>query len=195
MSGQLRTIAILRGFDPGRTRDIAELAWSAGVDLVEVPVQDPSGWDALEHIAALPNRGRLGVGTVLRPEQVARAASVGCSVIISPGLDPDVVEVSLDAGVLPLPGVFTPTEVSLAVRLGLDTVKVFPAGTAGPSHISALLGPFPRMRLIAVGGVDAENAPAYAEVGAAGVAFGSSVERILAAPDPKAVIDALHELF
>lgn len=195
MSGQLRTIAILRGFDPGRTRDIAELAWSAGVDLVEVPVQDPSGWEALEYIAALPERGRLGVGTVLRADEVSRAASVGCSVVISPGLDPDVVQASLDAGVLPLPGVFSPTEVSLAARLGLEAVKVFPAETAGPRHIRALLGPFPRMRMIAVGGLNAENARGYAEAGAAGVAFGSSIEHILAAPDAKAVIDALHELF
>jgi 2-dehydro-3-deoxyphosphogluconate aldolase/(4S)-4-hydroxy-2-oxoglutarate aldolase len=194
VSAQLRTIAILRGYDPARTREIATRAWAAGIDLVEVPVQDPSGWKALEAIATLDDRGRLGVGTVFNPADVARAADLGCSVIISPGLDPAVVDTTLDAGLFPLPGVHTASEVTLAIRLGLDTVKLFPAETGGPRHLKALLSPFPRMRFIAVGGIDADNAARYFRAGAAGVAFGSSIEAVLSLPDAAAAVDRLHKL-
>jgi Entner-Doudoroff aldolase len=194
MSEALRTIAILRGFDPARTCQIAEQAWSAGIDLVEVPVQDQAGWKSLEAVAAVQGRGRLGIGTVLHVEDVARAAELGCSVVISPGLDPAVLEASLAAGLVPLPGVFTASEVALAVRLGLDTVKLFPASTGGPSHLKALRGPFPSICFIAVGGVDAENAAQYVRAGAAGVAFGSSIEGLMASPDPATAIRSLHRM-
>ncbi len=43
----LRTIAILRGFQPAHPTDLAERAWASRVDLVEVPVPGESGWVSL----------------------------------------------------------------------------------------------------------------------------------------------------
>lgn len=187
-----RSVAILRGHDPQHSAELARRAWDAGIDLVEVPVQDPSGWDALAAAAAVDGRGPIGVGTILDPDQVDRAADLGCSVIISPGLDLEVVRATLAAGLLPLPGVQTATEVTAAVRAGLDAVKLFPADSGGTGHLRALLGPFPRVRFIAVGGVHLDNAADYLVAGAAGVAFGSSIERVLDRPDAAEAIAALH---
>ena len=63
---------------------------------------------------------------------------------MSPALVPEVIEVALELGLEPLPGVFTATElVAGASALGARAVKLFPASTGGPGYLRALRGPFP----------------------------------------------------
>jgi 2-dehydro-3-deoxyphosphogluconate aldolase/(4S)-4-hydroxy-2-oxoglutarate aldolase len=187
-----RSIAILRGHTVQLTVSLAEQCWAIGMDLVEVPVQGALGWEALKAVAACANGRAFGAGTVLSPEDVARAVSLGASVIISPGIDADVVRATQDAGALPLPGVMTPTDLSLAAKLGLTVGKLFPADVVGTSWIKALKGPFPSMDIIAVGGVNATNASSWIAAGASGVAFGSSITELLALGNASKRISDLH---
>jgi Entner-Doudoroff aldolase len=143
-------------------------------------------------VAAVAAGRPFGAGTVLTPEDARRAADLGASVAISPGIDADVVRAALAAGIEPLPGVFTASDLTLASRLGVSAAKLFPASIAGPDWLGAMRGPFPAMRFVAVGGIDMANAAEFLAAGACGVGFGSSVEDILSAPDPKAVIADLH---
>lgn len=191
---RLRTVAILRAFGPERSRELAQRCWEIGIDLVEVPVQGESGWASLTAVAEVADGRPFGAGTVLTAEDSRRATGAGASVIISPGIEPAVVKAAREAGATPLPGVMTPTDVTLAHSLGLSVCKLFPASQMGPPWLAHIRGPFPEMRFVAVGGVDADNAPDYLRAGAAGVGFGSSVERVLAAPDPAGVISGLHAL-
>ncbi|MGY1641986.1 bifunctional 4-hydroxy-2-oxoglutarate aldolase/2-dehydro-3-deoxy-phosphogluconate aldolase [Geodermatophilus sp. SYSU D00703] len=187
-----RSVAILRGHDPGETAAMAGRSWEIGVDLVEVPVQGDRGWSALESVAACAAGRPFGAGTVLTVADVERARDLGASVVISPGIDATVVEATLRAGLLPLPGVMTPTDVGVATRLGLTTCKMFPATVLGTSWLGAIRGPFPAMQFIAVGGIDLGNAAEYIAAGAAGVAFGSSIAGLLVQPGPERALAALH---
>ena len=191
----LRTIAILRSFDPERSQTLARGCWAAGMDLVEVPVQGERGWAALSAVADIADGRPFGAGTVLTPEDARRAADFCATVAISPGLDADVVRAAIAAGMVPLPGVFTASDVMLAGRLGVGAAKLFPASLAGTAWLAAMRGPFPGMRFVAVGGVDLSNAADFLSAGACGEGFGSSVEQILAAPDPAAVVAELHARF
>jgi len=74
-----------------------------------------------------------------------------------------------------LPGVFTASEVDLALRLGAELLKLFPAEPSGPAYMAALLQPFPAARLVPTGGIWPENAAAYLKAGAVAVAMGSSL--------------------
>jgi Entner-Doudoroff aldolase len=190
----LRTISILRGFEPERSRDHAEESWAAGMDLVEVPVQGEPGWASLQAVAEAANGRLFGAGTVLTVEDARRALDLGASVIIAPGVDAAVIDVTVAAGAIPMPGVLTPTDVGTAVRHGVRTVKLFPASVVGPGWIRALRGPFPRVGVVAVGGVDLGNAAEYLRAGALGVGFGGSVTDLLRSADPAAVVEELHEL-
>jgi 2-dehydro-3-deoxyphosphogluconate aldolase / (4S)-4-hydroxy-2-oxoglutarate aldolase len=191
---RFRTVAILRGFEPLQTADLAESCWSAGMDLVEVPVQDVQGWDALLAVAELAGDRVFGAGTVLSPADAHRAVVLGAKVIVSPGIDADVVRTGQELGVTPLPGVVTPTDVALAARLGVPTCKLFPAGVVGTGWLGAMKGPFPAMRFVAVGGVDLGNAKEFLAAGAAGVALGSSITDLIALDDPAAFVSELHTL-
>jgi 2-dehydro-3-deoxyphosphogluconate aldolase/(4S)-4-hydroxy-2-oxoglutarate aldolase len=74
-----------------------------------------------------------------------------------------------------VPGAFTPTEVEQAMALGAAMVKLFPAGALGPGYVRDLRAPLPDAQLLCTGGVDAGNAAAFLEAGAAAVGLGSSL--------------------
>ncbi|WP_308407994.1 bifunctional 4-hydroxy-2-oxoglutarate aldolase/2-dehydro-3-deoxy-phosphogluconate aldolase [Streptomyces mayonensis] len=170
-------MAVLRGYAPARTVELATRAWDLGVTQVEVPIQD-AGAVASLHAAvaagARRNRG-VGAGTVTSPERVRAARRAGAAFTVAPGLHDDVIDLSLDLGLPHLPGVSTPTEVGRAQRRDLHWVKAFPAAQLGPGWVTALRAPFPELRVVATGGIDAGNAAAFLRAGARAVALGSAL--------------------
>jgi 2-dehydro-3-deoxyphosphogalactonate aldolase len=77
-----------------------------------------------------------------------------------------------------LPGVMTPTEAFDALDAGATGLKLFPAELASPSVVKALLAVLPSgTKLIPVGGISADNIPAWRAAGAAGFGLGSSLFR------------------
>ncbi|MEV4686076.1 bifunctional 4-hydroxy-2-oxoglutarate aldolase/2-dehydro-3-deoxy-phosphogluconate aldolase [Microbacterium sp. LWH3-1.2] len=139
----------------------AHVLATAGIGCAEVTLRTSAGLDA---IAAMREETGfvVGAGTVVSVTQLHEAVAAGAQFIVSPGLDPDLISVARKIGVGVLPGVATATEVQAAVRLGLNTVKFFPADRLGGlATIRALAGPFPDVRFIPSGGVDAETAAGY----------------------------------
>jgi len=172
-----RVMAIFRALGTDRTLELARRAWGLGIDLIEVPVSEPAAWETLEAVlAAGREAGRtVGAGTVVTVDQVARCAELGVGFTVAPGLDESVVEASQKYGIPHLPGVATPSEIQRAVSLGCPVVKAFPASVLGVSWFKAMQGPFPGVKLVATGGIDADNAADYLAAGASMVALGSAL--------------------
>lgn len=175
---QCPVMAILRGFSPGKTVELSETAWDLGISSVEVPIETPAAIDSLAAaVAAGRERGhQVGAGTVVSIEQVRQADANGAAFTVAPGLDPAVAQASIDAGLPHLPGVATPTEIQRAKQLGLTWVKAFPATALGTAWFKAMPGPFPGLKIVATGGMNATNAAEYLDAGAAVVAVGSALE-------------------
>jgi 2-dehydro-3-deoxyphosphogluconate aldolase / (4S)-4-hydroxy-2-oxoglutarate aldolase len=115
-------------------------------------------------IRSLAERGDMlvGAGTVLTTEQADRAIDAGASFIVAPGTNPRVVEHCLGRNAPIIPGVATPTDIELAMSLGLSTVKFFPAeNLGGTSMLKALAGPYPNVRFLPTGGITPEKLPEY----------------------------------
>lgn len=139
---------------------VAALA-AGGIRCAEITLRTPAGLDAITAVAGTPHFS-VGAGTVLSLDDFARAADAGATFMVSPGLDPEIVAAALDRGIAVLPGVATGTETQHAVRLGLDTVKFFPAGQLGGlKAIAALAAPFVGLGFVPSGGVSAANASDY----------------------------------
>ncbi|MBH0130388.1 bifunctional 4-hydroxy-2-oxoglutarate aldolase/2-dehydro-3-deoxy-phosphogluconate aldolase [Salinibacterium sp. NK8237] len=170
-------MAILRGFGVDRSVALARTAWELGIDSVEVPIQSEEDVEALRAVVAAGKElGKaVGAGTVVTLEHVRQAADAGAAFTVSPGFDLDVVRASFEAGMPPLPGVASATEVQTAQAAGLTWVKAFPASLLGTSWFGAMRGPFPAMRFVATGGMDAGNAGEYLTAGAKVVAVGSAL--------------------
>jgi 2-dehydro-3-deoxyphosphogluconate aldolase/(4S)-4-hydroxy-2-oxoglutarate aldolase len=61
-----------------------------------------------------------------------------------------------------VPGVMTPSEVMAGMAEGLTLLKLFPAAVAGGvAMLQALAGPFPGVRFVPTGGIDARTAAQY----------------------------------
>ena len=118
---------------------------------------------------------RVGAGTVLTLEQVDIAAKAGAEYIISPDVNEAVIRHTIEMGLVSMPGALTPSEVMAAHRYGADFVKLFPAGNMGASYIKAVRAPISHVKLLAVGGVSAENAKAFITAGCVGVGVGGNL--------------------
>ena len=77
-----------------------------------------------------------------------------------------------------MPGFATATEAFAAIAAGATHLKLFPAATYGPGHLSALKSVLPKsVRVFAVGGIGAEQVDVWAQAGASGFGFGSELYR------------------
>lgn len=104
----------------------------------------------------------VGAGTVLTTAQVDEAIACGAKFIVSPGLNPTVVQYCLDKGIPVTPGTQTPSDMEKAIELGLEVVKFFPAEPAGGlSMIKAVAAPYVGLRFMPTGGISAGNVRDY----------------------------------
>jgi 2-dehydro-3-deoxyphosphogalactonate aldolase len=170
-------IAILRGIRPDEILPVAEALIEAGFEAIEIPLNSPDPFRSIEALAKVAPAGVLvGAGTVLDPAQVERLDSVGGRLLVSPNVEPSVLEAAARKQMVSMPGVFTPTEAFLALRCGASGLKFFPAGVLGVDGIKAMGAVLPKDTLIAaVGGVSDENFSAYAKAGVRAFGLGSSL--------------------
>nr|WP_179581061.1 bifunctional 4-hydroxy-2-oxoglutarate aldolase/2-dehydro-3-deoxy-phosphogluconate aldolase [Leifsonia psychrotolerans] len=170
-------MAIFRNMTPTHATTLAHRAWDLGIELVEVPIQTSDALPTLRAVvAAGRERGKVvGSGTVISLEQLEASRAAGVGFTVSPGLDEAVVAESARINLPHLPGVATASEIQRALALGCTWVKAFPASVLGATWFTTLRGPFPQVKFVATGGMDASNAAAFLDAGVSMVAVGSAL--------------------
>ena len=132
-----------------------------GLPVAEITLRTPDAVKAIEKMVQIPEL-LVGAGTVLNIAQAQQAVDAGAKFIVSPGMNPQLINWCQDKGVLILPGAVTPTEIMLAVNLGLECVKFFPSESyGGLPALRALNGPFPQMRFMPTGGITRASMPDF----------------------------------
>ncbi|MFV0293969.1 MAG: 2-dehydro-3-deoxy-6-phosphogalactonate aldolase [Paracoccus sp. (in: a-proteobacteria)] len=172
-------IAILRGITPPEAVPIAEALISAGITLIEVPLNSPDAFDSIADMVESHGRDALiGAGTVLRPVEVERVAGLGGRLIVSPNCNPEVIRATCAAGMDSYPGIMTPTEAFAALDAGATGLKLFPGELIGPAGLGAMRAVLPSgTPCFAVGAVNAETLPVWRKAGASGIGVGSALYR------------------
>ena len=170
-------IAILRGVTLDEVAGVGDALYEAGIRIVEVPLNSPAPFRSITALAArFQGRMIVGAGTVLDTESVDRVKSAGGQISVSPDCNPAVIARAVERGLVPLPGVFTPTEAFSAVRAGARHLKLFPAEEASPVTVKAWKAVLPReVSVYAVGGVTPANMKAWADAGCSGFGIGSNI--------------------
>ena len=170
-------VAILRGVRPDEVEPIGDALVAAGFTLIEVPMNSPDPLDSIGRLARrLDGRALVGAGTVLTPDQVRAVQQVGGRLIISPNSDLSVIAQSAQAGLVSMPGYFTPTEAFAAVQAGASALKLFPAEAATPAVLKAQRAVLPKdLPILVVGGINPDNMAPWVAAGANGFGLGSAL--------------------
>jgi 2-dehydro-3-deoxyphosphogluconate aldolase/(4S)-4-hydroxy-2-oxoglutarate aldolase len=137
---------------------IAEALVAGGLPALEVTLRTECAIEAIRIMKQVPG-AVVGAGTVLTPDDLARSIDAGAEFIVSPGLTPTLGQAALDAGIPFLPGTANASDVMLALEMGFNRLKFFPAMAAGgPPALKAISAPLLAARFCPTGGVTPENA-------------------------------------
>jgi 2-dehydro-3-deoxyphosphogluconate aldolase/(4S)-4-hydroxy-2-oxoglutarate aldolase len=133
-----------------------------GINCAEITFRTACAAEAIAYAVKNYPDMNIGAGTVINAEQCEKALAAGAKFIVSPGLSVAVAEICNKNNIPYYPGCVTPTEIMQALELGITTVKFFPANVyGGLKAMKALAGPFPQIKFIPTGGVDATNLDEY----------------------------------
>lgn len=124
---------------------------SGGLRAVELTMTTP---DVFEVARALVDRGMtVGIGTITDLGAVALAKAAGASFAVSFCHPPGLVAAATAAGLLPIPGAFTPSECFAVHAAGGSWIKLFSCRVGGPQYLRDLIPVLPGMRFLVSGGV------------------------------------------
>ena len=141
---------------------LAKALCEGGLPVAEVTFRTDAAEEAIRLMAEACPEMLVGAGTVLTTEQVDRAVAAGAKFIVSPGLNPKVVKYCQEKNVPITPGTARPTDIEMALELGLEVVKFFPAEqNGGLPMIKAMAAPYTKVKFMPTGGINAKNLKSY----------------------------------
>lgn len=171
--------AVVRGKSSEDAFDISEAVYEGGIKNIEVTFTTPQADGVIRDLYKKYQDTDMviGAGTVM-DEVTARIAIIaGAEFIVSPNLVPEIATICNTYGVPYLPGCATVTEISEAMKLGVDVAKIFPGGILGASFIKNVHGPIPHVEMMPSGGVSIDNMDEWIENGAWAVGVGSALTK------------------
>ena len=141
---------------------LAEALSNGGLQCAEITFRTEAAEESIRAMVQNFPHMLIGAGTVLTTDQVDQAVAAGAKFIVSPGLNPKVVQYCVEKNIVIIPGVTNPSGIEQALALGLEVVKFFPAeASGGLSAIKALAGPFPKIKFMPTGGINENNICEY----------------------------------
>jgi 2-dehydro-3-deoxyphosphogalactonate aldolase len=173
---EMPIVAIIRGVTPDEVESMAEALYTAGIRVIEVPMNSPEPLASIKRLTGFAHPIVHGAGTVLSPQVVDQVAEAGGRVIVSPNTDVAVIRHTVARGLYPMPGFGSVTEAFAAYHAGARYLKLYPASTYGAGHVKALLDVLPKDAVVQpVGGVKPDGMKDWWAAGARGFGMGSDL--------------------
>lgn len=163
LAGLVPVIAIN---DPDDAVPLCKALSDGGLPVAEITFRTSAAEESIRRVhEALPDV-LLCAGTVLTTDQADRAVNAGASAIVSPGLNPEVVKHCIAKGIPVCPGTANPSDLEVALSLGLKAVKVFPAeAIGGIKLIKSMSAPYGDLKFMPTGGINENNMLDYLSFG------------------------------
>jgi 2-dehydro-3-deoxyphosphogluconate aldolase/(4S)-4-hydroxy-2-oxoglutarate aldolase len=143
---------------------MAEALLAGGLSVMEITFRTAAAEDSIRRIVKALPKMICGAGTLLTPDQIARAQDAGAQFGVSPGFNPRVVAKARELNFPFYPGVLTPSDIEAALEMGCNLMKFFPAEPSGGiKMLKAIAAPYAHtgIQFIPLGGINMVNAPDY----------------------------------
>lgn len=160
--GKLRIIPVVVLDNANHASLVAKALKDGGLPCAEITFRTEAAEEAIKTISDMFPDILVGAGTVLNIGQAERAIAGGAKFIVSPGFSKEVVGYCIKRNVPIIPGCATPTEIEMAISMGIEVIKFFPAeALGGTKMLKAVSAPYHQIKFIPTGGISRENISDY----------------------------------
>ncbi len=168
-----KILPIIRSTNPQTVTDIARALIDGGVDIMEINVETPKIFDAIDKLS---KEAIICAGGIITSIQAQAAIDSGAKIISSPIFQDNLLKISKDKKLPFIAGTSTANEAYSAWKSRIPLVKIYPiSAMGGVEYIKNLLRPMPFLSVIPQGNVKLEEVKQYIEAGAIAVGIGRNL--------------------
>lgn len=159
---ELKVIPVIKLDRVEDAAPLAEALTRGGLPAAEITFRTDAAAGSIAEISKKFPDMLVGAGTLTTVDQAKQALDAGASFFVTAGFNRKVTEFAVEHQIPILPGVCTPTELMFLLEYNLPVAKFFPASQyGGLDTIKALAAPFPQMKFMPTGGINAGNILEY----------------------------------
>ena len=159
---RVRVVPVIKLDTPEQAVQLGGALTRAGLPIAEITFRTAAAADGIRAMRQAWPEMAVGAGSLAKREQALEAYEAGAMFFVSAGFSARIADVADEHGIPYYAGCCTPTEILMAVERGYDTVKFFPAKPmGGVETIKMLSGPFPGLKFMPTGGINAGNLKEY----------------------------------
>lgn len=171
-------VAVVRGKSQEDAQNMIDQIIEGGIKNIEVTFTTPGAEHVIQHLQQhADDTVVIGAGTVLDAHTARIAILNGAKYIVSPNFDGDIAQLCNLYSIPYLPGCGSVTEITDALKSGVDLVKVFPGDVLGSDFIKAVHGPIPNVAMMPSGGVSIDNMDEWYQKGAYAIGIGGGLTK------------------
>lgn len=149
-----KVIPVMVSNDIEHAVKVGRILYENGMDVIEVTFRTQNAAAIIAKLREELPDAVIGAGTVISKKLLKDAIKAGAAFVVSPGIQKSIVQSCKRKSIPIIPGCVTPSEIELAVSLGLNVVKFFPAeASGGAAMIKALSAPYSGIRFMPTGGI------------------------------------------
>lgn len=170
---QNKVLPIIRSSNPSEVVGIVKALVEGGLDMMEVNVETPRIFDAINEVS---KDAIICAGGIITSIQAQAAIDCGAQIISSPIFQENLLKISKDKRLPFIAGTSTANEAYNAWKMRIPVVKIYPiTAMGGVSYIENLLRPMPFLNIIPQGNVSLDEVKSYINAGAVAVGVGRNL--------------------
>ncbi len=161
---------IIRSNDPQKAIGIAKALIDGGIKVLEINVENPKIFSAIEEISKYAN---VCAGGIITSMQADASILSGAKILSSPIFSMNLLKLSKDKRIPFIAGTSTANEAYNAWKARIPLIKIYPiTAMGGAMYVEDLLRPMPFLNIMPLGNVKLEEVRSYIDAGAKAVGVG-----------------------
>ncbi len=164
---------VLRGKDKNKMIETARALAKAGIELVEINVDAPEIFEAIEEVS---NEITVCAGGIITSLQAETAFQAGAKVFSSPIFQTNLLKMSKSRKIPYIAGTTTANEAYTAWKSRIPLIKLYPiTAMGGTMYLEDILRPMPFLNIMPVGNVKLSQVKDFINAGAISVGVGRDI--------------------